>query len=268
MSLRVDTLYVFINPPLWFRRLAKAYLDRELTPATRFRLDVRANRYHVITTDPTAYVFPGPTTYEIDPDSPEPPKGADVIVHVDNYDTARAVPYGKLLIYVPTFDYDIFVQQLEEVAKIAARFPNRLLVEFDKQLGVARLNYVLSLLAYRMKVTIRDVSYMNIVSYLEGRNIVYSEYGPPFQLTVYGAKKFICPHSIVYGVGIEPSFRLMNYSPCPAMSITADPYVYLLRKIYPDLERLLPAESSVGDNEGLDSQQHNEQVRQEGEKGG
>ncbi len=268
MSLRVDTLYVFVNPPLWFRKLARLYLKRDLPPATRFSQYVRANRYHVITTDPTAYTFPGPTTYEVDPDSPEPPRGSSVVVHVDSYDAARSVPSGRLLFYVPTMDEELFLQQLEELAKIAARFGNRLLIEFDKKTGSARLNYTLSLLAYRMRATVRDVSFMNIVSYLEGRNTVYSEYGPPFQLTLYGAKRYICPHSIVYGAGIEPQFRLMNYSPCPAMSISADPYVYLMRKIYPSLEKLLPAEAPVGDRERLGPEEHREEVSEEGHEVG
>jgi len=237
---RVETLYLLISPPYWFRHVIKlAKREKEVKAAPRLRpAHIAAARYHVIATDPgEAGVLPGPVTYEVDFDSPMDQRG-EYIVHVDSYDTARAVERGKLLFFVDTTDKDTFLQSLEELAKLAARFGSRLILEFNK-MGSAELNYTLCLLAYRLRVPVRDVSFVNIVNYIEGRSAVVGEYGPPLQLTLYAGRRFVCPHEVIYGRG--DGYQIMSYIPCPAMRIESDPYLFLLKKIYPDLGRLVQA---------------------------
>lgn len=238
MVAEVDTLYIFQGAPYWFRYIADK-LKRKLEPAPLASITIPAMRYHVITVDQPLPKLPkmAEVTIECDADTPieDPFKR---IVHVPDYDTARGVEYGELLFLVDSSDRDSFLNSLEELSKLASRFGQRLIVEFNKR-GDGRLNYTLSLLAYKMKLRIREVSFLNITSYIEGRNIVYGEVAEPMQATVYGRARYPCPHAVVYGIYEKP-YRVLGYTPCPAMAPWADPYVFLMRKIYPDLDKLLP----------------------------
>lgn len=261
---QVNLMVVFVERfPLWFRRLVES--TRTMQPyakaPARTPSPMSADTLHIVSGRPVwtpAGWRWGRLVVETDVDGVDELSVRnydELLLHVDSYDTARAYAgfaSGRLrfVYYVDTSNLEGFVQSVEELLKLSVlKVP--LVVEVDKW-GEARLNYVASLMVYKLGGYVRDVSFYNIAAYLEGDNITYSEYAyPPFQLTVIGGRVYGCPHGALYwgdtDLSTRPLFTYENYKPCPAMLPRSDPYLFLMGRVYGsvDVEAMMARAAEV-----------------------
>ncbi len=249
---RVQNVVVFSGrPPLWWRHIAKitgSFGDdvafkppKYIPPADTLYLVGSA------TSVPSTWRY-GRLVIETDTDGvpPEARHYNELLIHVDSYEVARRFfgnPRVKFVVFVDTSSEKGLVDGLFTLSRLwAAR--QHTVVEFNKW-GDAKLNYILSLLVYRLGTAqsyVRDVSYYNIVSYIEGENVVYSDYPfPPVQVTYLGARQYGCPHGAFYLGSPELSQKSLwhyeSYQPCPAMRPMSDPYMFLVMRVFNPMVR-------------------------------